>query len=137
MIPKRRAVPLIPGVGEREEGRRSGPLGRDGRDVSRYGEVGLWPASSCASRAALSPASCVASSFGLKAPLPLGPACPESSAASRAALSPASCAGSSLDLKDPVVVVPVVLVVVAASLACTLPLCCFAVAARATLARTP
>jgi len=42
-----------------------------------------------------------------------------------------------LDLKDPVVVVPVVVVVVAASLACTLALCGFAVAARATLARTP
>ena len=31
-----------------------------------YGTVGTWPASSCASRAALSPASCVGSSLGLK-----------------------------------------------------------------------
>jgi hypothetical protein len=33
-----------------------------------YGTVGICPAFSCASRAALSPASCVGSSFGLKVP---------------------------------------------------------------------
>jgi hypothetical protein len=33
-----------------------------------YGTVGICPAFSCASRAALSPASWVASSFGLKVP---------------------------------------------------------------------
>src|SRR6266550_8514908 len=33
-----------------------------------YGTVGTWPAFSCASRAALSPASCVASSLGTNLP---------------------------------------------------------------------
>src|SRR5713101_9306942 len=37
--------------------------------VGRYGTVGNWPASSCASRAALSPASWVAFSFGTNVPL--------------------------------------------------------------------
>src|SRR5207237_1850286 len=73
----------------------------------RYGTVGRWPASSCASRAALSPASWVASSFGLNAPPGPPPGTPFASAASRAALSPASCVGSSLEPRAVVDVVEV------------------------------
>src|SRR2546421_3860961 len=42
---------------------------RIGGQCGDYGTVGNWPAFSCASRWALSPASCVASSLGWKVPL--------------------------------------------------------------------